>query len=498
MTLRGSLMVCGTASDVGKSRIVAGLCRVLARQHVSVAPFKAQNMSLNSFVTSGGHEIARSIANQAFAAGVDPDVAMNPILLKPSGPRTSQLIVMGHAIGEFGQREYPERKPELVAVVGAALDDVRRRFDVVILEGAGGAAEINLLEGDLVNLPLARRAAVPALLVGDIERGGVFASIYGTVALLPPELREPLAGFVINKLRGDATLLRSGIDELEQRCQLPCVGVLPHLGELSVDAEDSMNLASSPTTQTLAEGDVLDVAVIRLPHLSNFTDFDPLLFESGVLLRYVSDPGSLGTPDLIILPGSKATVNDLEWLRARHLDQAIALARTRGSGLLGICAGLQMMGTTIVDGVESATPTTNGLGVVAATTRFAEQKVTRQRRGVDATGLEVVGYQIHHGHTRVTGSHRHWFTLEDADDTEGVCEPAQGLWATSLHGLFDADQLRTSFLSDVARRRDKRFVPTSVAYAARRDAEIDRVADALERYLDLDLVFQMITSGELQ
>jgi len=494
-------MVCGTASDVGKSRIVAGLCRVLARDDVLVAPFKAQNMALNSFVTATGHEIARSQAHQAAAARTVPEVEMNPVLLKPSGEMTSQLVVMGRPVGEMRAGEYRTARPALLDTVTAALDALRARYDVVVAEGAGGAAEINLLEGDLVNLPLALRAGVPAVLVGDIERGGVFASLYGTVALLPPELRDRLRGFIVNKFRGEPRLLDPGIAELERRCGLPCLGVLPHLGELVIDAEDSLALEHRAGTEPLPSGgDVLDVAVIRLPHLANFTDFDPLALERGVAVRYVSHPGALGDPDLIVLPGSKATVVDLGWLRARGLDRAIAAARRRDSTLVGICAGYQMLGTTILDEVESGAGQVPGLGLVDAGTVFAADKRTLQRSGRDGVGNAVVGYEIHHGQPRVRAAGSHWFCLDapGGGEPEGIADPAAGIWATSLHGIFECDGFRRTVLGTVAERRAKRFDPSSSSFETRRQAEIDRVADALEAHLDLEAVRAIITEGALR
>jgi adenosylcobyric acid synthase len=491
-------MVCGTASDVGKSRIVAGLCRVLVRQGVRVVPFKAQNMALNSFVTTSGEEIARSQAHQAAAARILPEVEMNPILLKPTAEMTSQLVVMGRAAGEIKAGDYGTSRGALFETVTAALACLRARFDVVVAEGAGGAAEINLLQGDLVNLPLARRASLPAVLVGDIERGGVFAALYGTVALLPDELRATLKGFIVNKFRGEPRLLDPGIAELERRCGFPCLGVLPHLGELVIDAEDSLALEGRGAPDAIQPvADILDVAVIRLPHLANFTDFDPLVAEPDVTLRYVSHAGGLGDPDLVILPGSKATVTDLNWLCERGLDGAISAAIRRDSALLGICAGYQMLGTMIHDEVESRAGKVPGLGLLEVQTTFRRDKCTRQRRGVDASGEAVAGYEIHHGQPSPAMTHPSWFVLEDNEglQREGVADSSVGIWATSLHGIFESDGLRRSFLTAVAARREKRFAATPTPFEARRQAEIDCVADALEAHLDLDATLEIIAEG---
>jgi adenosylcobyric acid synthase len=482
------LMVCGTASDVGKSRIVAGLCRLLSRRGLRVAPFKAQNMSLNSFVTTSGHEIARSQAHQAAAAEVAPEVAMNPVLLKPMGNMRSQLIVMGVAVGEVGAGEHRWGNQGLLETALGALGDLRARFDVVIVEGAGGAAEINLLSSEIANLPLARRAGLPAVLVGDIERGGVFASLFGTVALLPAELASCLAGFVVNKFRGEKSLLESGLSELEERSGLKCLGILPHLGSLLVDSEDSLSLGQEALSGGQSRGDVLDVAVIRLPHLSNFTDFDPFLIEPGVRLRYVADPNGLFGADIVVLPGSKATVSDLAWLCQKGMDQALRRAIEQGCLVLGICAGYQMLGRRILDTVESGAGSVTALCLIDAETEFSPKKITRQRQGVDRDGNALFGYEVRHGSPRSSSFLEPWLTLEEDGVTvpEGVAEGP--FFATSLHGLFEADGFRRAFLAEVARRRQKDIVLSERSFDSHRQAEIDLVADALEENLDLPAI----------
>lgn len=463
--MRGGLMVCGTASDVGKSSVVAGLCRVLHRRGVSVAPFKAQNMANNSYVTPSGHEIGRAQGVQALAAGAVPEVAMNPILLKPTGERTSQVVVMGRPAGHLDAAAYQAEKPALFGVVLDALADLRSRFDVVIVEGAGSPAEINLLHSDIVNLRLAAAAGVPAIVVGDIDRGGVFAAFYGTVALLPDDLRPLVRGFVVNKLRGDPALLAEGPADLERRCGVPTLGVLPYLHGVSLDAEDSLALAEvSP-----AAGEALDVAVIRFPRIANFTDLDPLTMEQAVGVRFVDRPAALGRPDLVVLPGTKATVSDFEWLRGRGLHTAIEAC---GAPVLGICGGYQMMGRTIADNVESKRGTVQGLGWLDAETVFEPTKVTRQRRGY---GLDqrVTGYQIHHG--RVTGADP-WITLDDAYGAHPEGSRNGRFSGTTLHGLFEEDGLRSAFLG---------IQPSGVSFAAARESQLDRLADMLEAHLDL-------------
>jgi cobyric acid synthase CobQ len=341
-------MVCGTTSDAGKSTVVVGLCRLLARQGVAVAPFKGQNMSLNSVVTTEGAEIGRAQWIQAVAAKVEPETAMNPVLLKPTSERSSQVIVMGRPLETQQAADYQRSKAGLVTVVDDALADLRRRFDVVICEGAGSPAEINLLDHDIVNLGLAARAGIPAVVVGDIHRGGVFAHLYGTVAVLPEALRRRVSGFIINMFRGDPALLGDAMEQLEALCGVPTFGVLPFVPGLVLDAEDSLHqmLAALRAGPPDPGAEQLDVVVLRLPRLSNFTDFDPLLVEGGVAVRFVDHPSAFGDPDLIILPGTKSTVSDLEWVRASGLLEVIEARRRAASPpvVLGVCGGFQMLG----------------------------------------------------------------------------------------------------------------------------------------------------------
>ena len=493
----GALMVCGTASDVGKSQVVTGLCRLLRRRRVRVAPFKGQNMALNSFVTDSGHEIGRSQALQAFAAGTTPEVAMNPVLLKPTSDRASQVIVMGRPVDHLDAAAFEVAKSDLQAIVLSALDDLRARFDVVVAEGAGSPAEPNLMANDLVNLGLATAAGIPAVLVGDIERGGVFAALYGTLALLPDDRRDAIGGFVINKFRGDEGVLQPAIDDLERRTGIRCLAVLPHLGRLLLDAEDSLALEDYRTSGCPdPEGDRLDVAVCRLPHLSNFTDVDALAIEPGVGVRFFDHPSSLGDPDLVIIPGSKSTVADLAWMRTSHLDRAIARAGRRGCSVVGLCAGYQMLGRAILDDVESGAGAVDGLGWLPVTTRFAAEKVTRQRRGT-ADGRPVHGYEIRHGRPEPEATVKPWLELDDryGREHEGVADPTSGVWGTSLHGLFEEDAFREAFLAEVAGRRNKRFVPGGRSFRVSRDEQVDRVADMLERHADVDALVGLIERG---
>jgi adenosylcobyric acid synthase len=509
-------MVCGTASDAGKSILVAGLCRLLARRGVRVAPFKGQNMALNSWVTSKGHEIGRAQAMQATAARVEAEVAMNPVLLKPTGDRTSQVVVMGRPWRILDASSYQAAKAELTAVVDRALHDLRRRFDVVVCEGAGSPAEINLLDHDLVNLGLAARHGLPALVVGDIDRGGVFAHLMGTMVLLPEGLRGQVNGFVLNKFRGDPTLLGVAIDELTRRTGVPMLGVLPWLGELGIDAEDS--LALRPQGPLAGEGrcaadtapgvgpapahlqDVLDVAVIRLPHLANFTDLDPLRADPAVRVRYVDHRSLLGQPDLVVLPGSKATAADLQWLRSAGLADALTACRRAEGGpmILGICAGYQMAGRRISDPghVESSVGVVDGLGWLDLETRFAPGKITRQRVGYEAgSGTPVAGYEIHAGVPVAGPEAEPWFTLcgpEAGQEREGVVSADGVVLGTSLHGLLESDAFRDRLLERAARRSGKRWSPSGVRFGELRERQLDRVADACATHLDVDAIVALL------
>src|SRR3954447_3606434 len=496
--MRGGLMVCGTTSDAGKSHVVTGLCRLLHRRGIKVAPFKAQNMALNSYVTPAGDEIGRAQGVQALAAGAVPEVAMNPILLKPTGERTSQVVVNGRPWAHMTAAEDHEAKPELLSLVLDALADLRSRYDVVILEGAGSPAEINLLDHDIVNLRIASEAAVPAIVVGDIDRGGVFAALYGTVALLPEHYRRLVRGFVVNKFRGDPALLGDGVSDLERRCGVPTLGVVPFVHDVALDAEDSLALTgrrprpagSSSTTM----GTTIDVAAINLPRIANFTDLDALAIEPGVGVRLVDNAAALGDPDLVIIPGSKSTVTDLGWLRGRGLDRAIE--RTDGI-VLGICGGYQMMGRHIDDPVESGRTDVAGLGWLDVVSEFADDKITRQRRGV-AMEQRVSGYQIHHGRVRRADGVPGWIHLDDAygAEDEGAVERDEARFlGTSMHGIFEEDAFRAVFLAEVARRRDKTFDSAGVSFAAAREAQFDRLGDLLEAHLDMAAVDALIAEG---
>ncbi|MEA2685112.1 MAG: adenosylcobyric acid synthase, partial [Actinomycetota bacterium] len=481
--MKGGLVVCGATSEAGKSWVVTGLCRLLARRGLRVAPFKGQNMALNAAVTADGGEIGHAQWVQALAAGATPVVAMNPVLLKPTGERTSQVVVMGRAVGEQSAAEYHAGKAGLRPVVLAALADLRRRYDVVICEGAGGAAEINLLAGDFANLPLALAAGLPAIVVGDIERGGVFASLYGTWALLPDDLQACVRGFVINRFRGDPALLGDACGELTRRTGVPILGVVPSVRGTDIDAEDSLALDSWDTSPAAA---VVDVAVVRFPRVANFGDLDPLRLEPGVAVRWVRSAAALGRPDLVVLPGSKNTRGDLDWFRTSGLAAAVEAC---AAPVVAVCAGAQMTGRTIADpsGVEGPAGSVDGLGWMALRTSFGPDKVLDRRGGV-AGGERVEGYRIHHGRIDPVGDVEPWIV---ADDGTLLGWQAGRFRATTLHGLFESDRFRAAVL----RWAVPAWVPSGLDFAAARTARFDRIADTLESSLDLAAVFALIDPG---
>jgi adenosylcobyric acid synthase len=470
--MSGALLVAGTTSDAGKSVVVAGLCRWLARKGVSVAPFKAQNMSLNSFVTRDGAEIGRAQVMQARAAGVEPEAAMNPVLLKPGSDRRSQVVVLGRPYADAGALDYGDLVGTLRPLVLDALADLRRRFDVVICEGAGSPAEINLRHRDLVNLGLARAADLPVVVVGDIDRGGVFAALHGTLALLSPEDQALVSGFLINKFRGDPALLAPGLDQITAITGRPVLGVLPHLEGLWLDAEDSLDLEHGRGEPGAPVGtDVLRVAVPRLPRLSNVTDIDALAAEPGVVVRLVHHGAEIADADLVVLPGTRATVSDLAWLRERGIAAAVVAHARAGRPVLGV--------ETHLRGVP-------GLGLLPARTTFRPEKTLARPVG-EALGERVEGYEIHHGIVEVEGDAVHFL--------DG-CR-AGAVWGTTWHGALENDGFRRAFLREVAAQAGRDgFVPApDMSFAALREARLDVLAAAVEAHLDTAAVLRLVESG---
>jgi adenosylcobyric acid synthase len=489
--VRGALLVAGTHSDVGKTTITAGLCRWLAREGVRVAPFKAQNMALNSMVTAEGAEIGRAQAMQAAAARIAPTHLMNPVLLKPGSDQRSHVIVLGQPWRDVDARTYAQLKPELLGVVLDSLATLRASYDVVICEGAGSPAEINLRAGDITNMGLARAAELPVLVVGDIDRGGVFASLLGTLALLDPADQRHIAGFVINKFRGDRSILQPGLDWLSDLTGRPCAGVLPWLSGAWPDGEDSMRLEQSqPWTMRAAADQALRVAVIGLPRLSNYTDVDPLACEPGVLVRLATRPDDLADADLVILPGTRATVHDLQWLRDRGLAEAVAGHAAQGRPVIGICGGYQMLGRRITDGVENDVAEAPGLGLLPVTTRFTQAKTLRQSRG-SVRGMPVQGYEIRHGQVHADDGE----PLIIAQDGSAEGCVAGSVSGTSWHGLFENDAFRRAFLTQVAGQAGRRWAPAQVCYAQVRDDWLDALGDLVAEGLDTARVRQLISAG---
>jgi adenosylcobyric acid synthase len=470
--MRGSLLVCGTASSVGKSTVATGLCRWLARRGVLVAPFKACNMSNNATVATDGGEIAWMQHIQARAAGIASTSAMNPVLVKPLDDRHSDLILRGRSVGIVAGVD-TAHFPGMQRAVCAAFDELRDQYDVVIAEGAGSAAEINLLERDLANLPLAAATGTPAILVADIDRGGMLASVVGTVALLPDELRATLAGIVVNKFRGERSLLEPGLALLEARTGLPVLGVLPALDAPPLDSEDSLDLNAIDTP---ASEDGLDVAVVRYPSIANWSDLAPLAHDPAVSLRLVHSAVALGKPDLVVLPGSRNVLGDLAWMRARGLDAAIAAC---DASVFGICGGLQMLGKRIVDeGVESGGDV-RGLGLVPIVTAYARDKIVRRVRG-QAMDHDVQGYEIRHGRSRRYGGGP--FAVLDRDEEDGI--DCGQIAATNVHGLFEADGFRRAFLQRVASRQGRDLPDARIRFGAVRARTFDALADLIEAHLD--------------
>jgi adenosylcobyric acid synthase len=491
--MKGALLVCGTHSDAGKSVLTAGLCRWLHRAGVSVAPFKAQNMALNSVVTADGSEIGRAQAMQAAAAGVEPEAAMNPILIKPSGERHSQVIVMGHPYADADARSYQELKHALKPVVAKALADLRTRFDVVVCEGAGSPAEINLRHADLTNMGLARDAGLPVLIVADIDRGGVFASLFGTLALLEPADQALVAGFVINKFRGDPAILAPGLAQLEALTGRPTFGVLPYAEDLWLDVEDSLALeAPRPEALPAPGGDTLDVAVVRLRWMSNFTDLDALAGEPGVRVRFTRSPADVERADLVVLPGTKATVEDLERLRASGLAGAIAQRAAAGAPILGICGGYQLLGERILDEVESGRGAVDGLGLLPVSTAFAPEKLLRRRTGESPwLGTPAGGYEIRHGRVERHGGEP---VLRNHDGEPDGCRIGMTV-GISWHGALEHDEFRRALLAQVAAARHRRWEPGTGSFAALREARLDVLGDLVAEHLDTARLTALIEDG---
>jgi adenosylcobyric acid synthase len=495
--MRGTLLVAGTTSDAGKSVLVAGICRLLSRHGVSVAPFKAQNMSNNSVVTPDGGEIGRAQAMQAAACGIEPGVRLNPVLLKPGSDRSAQVVVLGQATGTVSAASYRHRKAELLDVVVRTLAGLRADYDVVICEGAGSPTEINLRGTDIANMGLARAAGLPVLVVGDIDRGGVLAHLFGTMALLSAADQKLVAGFVINKFRGDPNLLAPGLVQLQALTGRRSYGVLPFSDALWLDAEDSLahiadGVVGRPAPPHGAEW--LRVAAVRLPRISNGTDVDALACEPGVAVRYVTEPSRLADADLVVLPGSKSTVADLCWLHRSGLAAAVVAHALAGRPVLGICGGYQMLARCITDDVESGAGVVAGLGLLNLDVVFDQRKRLGKRTGV-ALGEPVTGYEIHHGRVVYRGDPP---LVSDADDSsEGEGSDGGHVLGTHWHGLLENDAFRRVLLHRVAGLADRPgFRPApDTSFAALREAQLDLLGDLVAVHLDTTALLDLIDRG---
>jgi adenosylcobyric acid synthase len=505
-------MVQGTASSVGKSVLVTALCRIFYQDGYRVAPFKAQNMSNNSFVTADGGEIGRAQAAQAEACGIPPEVVMNPVLLKPSADHTSQVIVLGKPVATLHAREYfgGRRRQELLPVIAEALNDLRRRFDIVVIEGAGSPVEMNLKDRDIVNMAVAKLARAPVLLVGDIDRGGVMAALVGTLELLEPDERELVAGLVINRFRGDVALFQSGVEFLQRRTGKPVLGIIPYFHDIYVSDEDAVALERPEVHAGAGTTTAVDIAIIHLPRIANFDEFAPLGREPGVRVRYIDRAAAFGRPDLVIIPGTKATIADLAWLRASGLAGLIVEHARRGGHVAGICGGYQMLGRCITDpeGAESPQPEAAGLGLLDVETAFAGEKVLYQVEGEVAassgpftglTGCAVEGYEIHHGRSRAAGPpllHLRRRGGRPVAEPDGTCSADGRIWGSYLHGLFENAAFRHRYLAAL-----RGELPPEPAVQEERPGEperrfrrqqYDRLADLVRRSLDIPRIYRII------
>ncbi len=477
-------MVVGTTSHAGKSLLTAAICRLLVRQGQRVCPFKGQNMALNAYVTADGGEIGHAQAVQAWAARLEPQVVMNPILLKPQGDMTSQVILMGQPVGQVGAAAYYEQYFDRGwQAITSCLDQLQQQYDYIVCEGAGSPAEINLKHRDLTNMRVASYLNASTVLVADIDRGGVFAHIVGTLELLTPAERQLIKGFVINKFRGQRSLLQSGLDWLEDRTGIPVIGVLPYF-QPQLPAEDSLDLFDRRISKPDAE---MQIGVMRLPRMANFTDFDPLMAEPTVQLTYINRLQPTKKFDVLIIPGSKTTLADCQWLHTSGLAQMILDHAAAGGVVMGICGGLQMLGETISDpaGLEGTVGAVAGLGLLSVRTVINNQKVLRQRQvqsNYFSTSSLVCGYEIHQGATTWIGSS----APRIFDDADLGWVVNNQIWGTYLHGIFDHGEWRRSWLNQIRQHQGLKPLPIEVAdYFLQRDVALDAVADLVGEHLDL-------------
>ena len=498
-----TIMVQGTMSNAGKSLLAAGLCRIFKQDGYRVAPFKSQNMALNSFITKEGQEMGRAQVMQAEAAGIAPSVLMNPILLKPTNDTGSQVIVNGEVLGTKSARDYFKYKKKLDPDIMKAFHQLSEENDIIEIEGAGSPAEINLKSEDIVNMGMAKLANAPVLLVGDIDRGGVFAQLIGTVMLLEEEEKKMVKGLIINKFRGDKTILDPGVEMLEERSGIPVVGVAPYLN-IQVEDEDSL----TERFQGNQEVDLIDIAVIRVPRISNFTDFNPFESIPGVSLRYVKTPSELKNPDMIILPGTKNTMEDLKWMRETGLEAAVLKEASRGKIIFGICGGYQMLGKTLSDpyGVEAG-GTMKGMGLLPMETVFAQQKtrtrVTGQFTQIEGeleelSGVELEGYEIHMGESILKEGAKTATSVTDCVTGSVKSEGAfcKNVCGTYVHGVFDREAVAEAVIRAIGRKKGIDVSEmTGVDFAAFKETQYDILAAELRKHLDMEKIYQILNEG---
>jgi len=492
-----SIMIQGTMSNAGKSLVAAGLCRIFKQDGYKVAPFKSQNMALNSYITRDNLEMGRAQVVQALACGVEPDVRMNPILLKPTTDMGSQVIVNGEVMGNMRAMDYFKKKKDYIPVIRKAYEQLAAEYDIIVIEGAGSPAEINLKENDIVNMGMARIADAPVLLVGDIDRGGVFAQLIGTVMLLEHEEQDRIKGLLINKFRGDRKILEPGLSMLTERCGKEVLGVIPYM-DIDIEDEDSL----STSLERKEKGENVDIAVIRLPKISNFTDFQAFALEPDVTVRYVSRVSELGNPDAVILPGTKNTINDMRFLRESGLEGAILRLASTGAVIFGICGGYQMLGEIIEDkeGIEGP-GSIRGMGLLPMNTCFESEKVRTRVEGRTGeltgafkalSGQKVSGYEIHMGKS-VWKSEEHFLLELPGKRDGGYSENTLGSY---LHGIFDEEEFRSAFVRMLCERKGIPYHSGNmVSYEEYREKQFDKLADILRESIDMEKIYELIGRG---
>lgn len=505
--MKTTIQICGTASGVGKSVIVSALCRIFLQDGFRVSPFKAQNMSLNSFVTREGLEMGRAQVTQAESCRIIPHTDMNPVLIKPTTDVGAQVVLQGKPIGNKTAKQYQNKyyKEKLFKKIKESFNRLSKEYDIIVIEGAGSPAEVNLKSHDIVNMNMAEYAKAPVILTGDIDKGGVFASLVGTLELLNKKERDMVKGFIINKFRGDKLLLKEGINFLKKKTKKPVLGVIPYFKDIRIPEEDSVVLEgrSRELKDYSRKSEVINIAAVKLPHISNFTDFDPLEKEPDVRLSYVSDVNQLNTPDVIIIPGTKNTIKDLKWLKESGFANKIisVINRRLLAALIGICGGYQMLGRKICDphSIESNKKEIDGLGILPIATFFEQEKILNQVKAEEiSSGLSVFGYEIHHGRNRNLKNHNHVFKITErrgtiVEDFDGAFGNEKDIWGTYIHGIFDADIFRREFLNRL--RLKKGLLPLSKTVNFSHDKEFDKLARLVRENINMDLVYRILNHG---